>query len=212
MKQLLIYAFILFGYQLKAQYVSYQDGSPAREIKLQNVEGTELLYPDWKKGWVKLLNGNTYSDLMLKYNVYEDALYFLGKDNQAMAFTNPVLEFKLDKEVFKSGYPALKNLTSRSYYLVLTEGKITLLKKSAKNVLEMKEFNSATSTKKIVDQKNYYLIADGQLRPIKMDKNAFLDVLTDQKENIEAYLKTNKISFKSEEDLIRLITYYNSIN
>lgn len=207
----IVFFLILTGKGLQAQFVTYQDGSPAKEIKLINVEGSELLYPDWIRGSVKLANGGLYSDLMLKYNLYEDQLYFLGKDNITMKFASPVFEFYLDKDLYRNGYPSIKNLTSLSFFHILVDGKVTLLKKISKNIIEVKEFNSATAIKKIVDEKNNYLFLKGSLKPLKTDKASLLDLFFDKKNEVDAYLKANKVNFKKDEDIVTFVKYYNSL-
>lgn len=198
--------------QLNAQALSYQDGSPAKEIKLVNVEGSELLYPNWRPGSAKIASGIVYSNINLKYNLYADEVYFLGKDSVSMKFISPVNEFHLEKDVFKNGYPTIKTFNNLSYYLVMVEGKTTLLKKLTKNIIEVKEFNSSITTKKIMDDKAYFLFVDGKISQVKNDKSAFLEALVDKKETIDKYLKTNKINFKKDEDLIVLINAYNNSN
>jgi len=212
MKYLVTLAFfILYTFNSYSQYVSYQDGSPAREIKLVNVEGSELLYPDWTKGSIKLASGRVYDEMLLKYNIYEDQLYFQGKDNATMKFTSTVVEFRFGSDVYRNGYPAIKDFNELSYFKVLSEGKATLLKKITKNVIDVKEFNSSITVKKIADDKIYYLFNNGKMLLLKSDKATFLGLVSDKKSEIEAYLKANKINFKKEEDLIALVTAYNKL-
>jgi len=212
MKYLVTLAFfILYTFNSYSQYVSYQDGSPAREIKLVNVEGSELLYPDWTKGSIKLASGRVYDEMLLKYNIYEDQLYFQGKENATMKFTSPVVEFRFGSDVYRNRYPAIKDFNELSYFKVLSEGKATLLKKITKNVIDVKEFNSSITVKKIADDKFYYLYDNGKMLLLKSDKATFLGLVSDKKNEIEAYLKANKINFKKEEDLITLVTAYNKL-
>ncbi|MFC4211884.1 hypothetical protein ACFOWA_11860 [Pedobacter lithocola] len=197
--------------QLLAQALSYQDGSPAKEIKLINVEGTELLYPDWRLGSATVSSGASYTNLLLKYNVFEEVLYFLGKDSVSMKFVNPVKEFHIDKDVYKNGYPPVKSFNNLSYYLVLAEGKATLLKKISKNIIDVKDFNSSITTKRIMDDKFYFLFINGAISPVKNDKSSFLNVLKDKSSEMESFFKANKTNFKKDEDLIAAAAYYNSL-
>jgi hypothetical protein len=47
------------------------------------------------------------------------------------------------------------------------------------------------------------------LIPVKKDKKSFLSVLADKQVQIEKYADENKLSFKNEEDLSKIINYYN---
>ena len=51
----------------------------------EGVRGTPLLFEEWRKGIVVLLNGDSLKDQDLNYDVYEDQLVLLSKKtNQAM--------------------------------------------------------------------------------------------------------------------------------
>ncbi|GGI28936.1 hypothetical protein GCM10008119_35130 [Pedobacter mendelii] len=197
--------------QLLAQALTYQDGSPAKEIKLVNVEGSELLYPNWRLGSAKIASGIVYSNISLKYNLYEDQLYFLGKDSISMKFISPVNEFHLEKDVFKNGYPPVKTFNNLSYYLVMVEGKATLLKKLIKSIIDVKDFNSSITTKRIMDDKSYFLFINGVINQVKNDKSSFLNLFKDKSSEMESFFRANKTNFKKDEDLINAISYYNTL-
>jgi hypothetical protein len=46
---------------------------------------------------------------------------------------------------------------------------------------------------------------------LKRNRTNILELLTDQRSNLENYLSKNNISFKSDQDLKKLFEYYNSL-
>ena len=133
-----------------AQYQSYVDGSPVTIIKKVDVEGSEMLYETWLPATVKNSRGQQYKSVMIKYNLLEDVPYFLGKADEAMSFSVPLVEFVIRKEngqqqKFKSGFPPVDKFTNLTFYEVLVDGNVKLLKKVSKKIMESRAYNSATT-------------------------------------------------------------------
>lgn len=198
-----------------AQYQSYVDGSPTTIIKKIDVEGSEFLYEKWLPTTVKNAKGNEFKDVMVKYNLLEDVPYFLGRSDQPMSFTVPLAEFVIRKEngelqKFKSGFPAIDKYNELTFYEVLVDGNVKLLKKTSKKITENRAYNSATTVKTIVDNINYFVFEENKMLTVKKDKKALLSVLSN-KEKIQKYFSESGASIKKEEDLIKAVEAYNSL-
>jgi hypothetical protein len=73
-------------------------------------------------------------------------------------------------------------------------------------------FNSATTTKTFaMKDANYYLLADNKIAKIKPSPKTVIAALNNKADKVQAYLKSTKIDFKSDKDLAKLFTYYNSL-
>ncbi len=214
MKKIILFVVLSFVcISLHAQFSSHIDGTPARIVKKIDVEGTELLNENWIKGSAKIQDGTKFNDIMLKYNVLEDVPYFQGKDDAVMLFTKPVHEFTLNggvPTIFRSGFPAVGNFRENSYYQVLAEGKIILLKKIYKKITETREYNSATTVKKIGDNVAYYVFFEDKMIPLKKDKSFFINNFG-KKEAMQSFFSSEKIDLKSDEGLVKVVNKYNSL-
>jgi hypothetical protein len=198
--------------------ISYYDGTPVLEKKRTDVEGTELLYPDWTVGTVTTKEGKTYRGIKLKYNLLEDRLYFLADNGVTMLFNTPVASFTIGDsasmskaKTFRNGFPATGNLKADAYFEVLASGKITLLKKTGKSIMETKEYNSPVVKKEIMDNVQYFIFSDNMLTPVKKDQSFIVQILKEKIPGIETYLKSTKLNLKKEEDLISLVAYSNTL-
>ncbi len=216
----IIFLFLVSFCNANAQgFVSYPDGSPVREIAYTDVEGTTLLFANFMPGEVTTTENKSYKNLQLNYNVFDNELYYLGKDKQIMIFATPVKEFKILETVgnqlitnlFRNGYPNIFDINSTSFYNVLTEGEIAFLKKEIKQITEFKPYNSSVTTKKIDNSTLYFIYFKNKIIALKKDKTFFETLFEDKKKNLNDFLANNKINFKLESDLIKLITYYNSL-
>lgn len=190
-------------------------GAPVRTVNYSNTKGTPYFLDDWAMGMVKLQNGDTFNDVALKYDIVDDLLLFTNPFNgQAMGFKDPVQEFTLTGQLnkpnsdllFRKGY----NPTPDHFFQVLVDGRIQLVKRTSKIVKEAREFNSASITKAFYVVTDYYIVKTGGLIKIKKIKNDILSIL-DRKDELLNFAEKNKLTFKSEEDLSRLILYYNSL-
>lgn len=136
-----------------------------------------------------------------------------------MTFVKPVNEFTLaiiasagtEQMLFRNGFTSTNGNAAKTFYQVLSDGETPLLKRSFKKILENKPYGSATVVKTFEEIHNYYLVQQGKPLKIKKDKKAILELLSDYKSELEAFIKSNNLSFKSETDLIMLMTYYNSL-
>lgn len=199
-----------------AQTINYADGKPVQVIQYTELQGSIYFNDNWLPGSVKTEDGKLISNLKLKYDELNDQVYFKGQDESPMAFLTPVQEFTLIGEggqnlTFRNGYPSIQSLTEKSFYCVLADGKTQFLKKTVKQIVETKEYNSATSVKTALEGVRYLIFKNHALTIVKKDKKSILAALGDKQDQLEAYIKANNLNLKDEGDIIKLVTYYNSI-
>ncbi|RWY54121.1 hypothetical protein [Mucilaginibacter gilvus] len=223
--KLLLAAFgvLALGQTASAQIMYERDFKPVTTKQYTDVEGSAYLYDDWKPGTVKLTNGAVSSDKMqLKYNVVDDVLTF--KDNatdKEMAFVQPVYEFsisslddfndKLFVKSYRNGFTGIDGTTVTSFFEVLADGKVRLLKRLTKAILENQAYGSATKTLTFNENVKYYLLTNGKAVPVKNDKKSILAALRDKQAELDVYIKTNKVDFKNDAQLGEFIAYYNTL-
>ena len=133
-----------------------------------------------------------------------------------MNFVDPVSNFTLSEGpneiVFRNGFKTADDtFTTNTFFQVLADGETPLIKRTKKKVNEYKEYNSATTTKNFQAITNYYLVKEGLPIKIKKDKKSVIEAFGDRKSELEVFIKANDINLKSDVDLIKLTTYYNSL-
>jgi len=203
-----------------AQFVHQQDYKPLMTKDYTNIEGSPYLYDDWIAGTVKLANGLTNKEpIMLKYNLLDDEVYFKDKAGEAMAFVVPVQEFTLNPmqidatlaRRYRNGYKGIDGIKPAAYFEVLSDGKVQLIKKASKTIFESQNIGSASKTGTFMEKTKYYLVINGNAVPVKTDKKSLFAALSDKQVQLETYIKINKVDFKKDTDLGKLVTYYNSL-
>jgi len=66
-------------------------------------------------------------------------------------------------------------------------------------------------SKELVTYEDYYLDISGKLVPVKRSRDFFLDKMSDRKKEVEEFVQKNKLSYKSEADIKKIVDYYNSL-
>ncbi|MBD1391888.1 hypothetical protein [Mucilaginibacter glaciei] len=209
----------LLGIGAQAQTAENVTGYPVLTKSYIDVEGSPYLAKDYNKGTVKVANGNTYKDVLIKYNQVDDVLYFPGKDDEVLSFADPVTEFTINylkggnsiAGHYRNGYPAIDKNTVKSYYEVLTDGTAQLLKRTSKYIVKNKLYNSATETQTVNEENGFYIFAGGKMTLIKKDKKFVLPALGNKQNELEGYLKAEGLNLKNDKDLVKLVVYYNSL-
>jgi hypothetical protein len=225
MKKYNLYFLIVFllvsGFSAKAQYLSDYSGRPYFLKTYSEIQGSPLLSDSWVTGTVTFAGGKT-ATAILNYNLYGDELLFKNpKDSAVLAFVDPVKSFSLKDAAiegsditdpsFSSGFPADDDQTTKTFYQVVGDGKIKLLKCYKKRVVESKDFSSQITTKSFLDASAYYLFIDNKMAKVKPNQKVIIAAMNDKAAQVQDYIKKNSVNFKSDVALAKLFGYYNSL-
>ncbi|MBK6828707.1 MAG: hypothetical protein IPG86_18485 [Chitinophagaceae bacterium] len=192
-------------------FVDYTDGRPIMANADKDAEGSFFWAEEWCSGKVLLHKNRIASGLSLKFNIYNQELYF-NRNNAEMAFADSVKEFEITCMVeglprygyFRNGYPAIDRFTAQTYYEVLTDSSFQLLRSYRKELVEVEEINRPKK-KVIRDFSEYYVYTpSGKMVRIKADAKKIIEALPEYATQINRLLEQNKLKLKKEEDLVRL--------
>ena len=187
-------------------------GRPIRELAFIDVIGSPFANDEFLKGNVILNNDDEYENVPLKYNTYNDELYFKNvKDEMLLSFVIPVKWFKLAGQTYLNGFPEIDNFTRNSFYGLLAGNKIKLLFKSYKTILESRPYNSPHAEKRFESNKAYFILKEGKMYRFKPSRKDLLDLFASSGPKIEEYIKKEKVNFKNDEDLVKLFDFINTL-
>ncbi|MCX2480323.1 hypothetical protein OQY15_14575 [Pedobacter sp. MC2016-15] len=184
-----------------------------------DIQGSPYVNPNWSKGTFTLANGKTYKDMDIKYDLVKDKMYVMGDNDESIALLDQVRDFSINVPLsgttvtrhYRTGYANIPSTTNTYYFEVLADGKTQFLKRTSKNILTNKEYNSATATKSFEEITRYYIYKDGKGTAVKKDKKAILAALGNKQSELETYIKAEKLNLKNDADVVTLITYYNTL-
>jgi hypothetical protein len=209
-KSLLSLGLILAALAVQAQSMFIQDinGRPIFENGYTEIEGSPYLNDAWSRGTVKAKhNGKTYELAKMRYDLYKDELEY-EENQKPYRFGNEITEFVTNDGIFRNGFPGTESLTARTFYQVLYDGNVKLLKRNTVRIQTEKLYSSATQTKRFMKEDALYLFKNGTVTRLKKDKKALLEALGDKQADLEAFIKDQKLKITKEEDVLKVIEKY----
>ncbi|MGC4037500.1 MAG: hypothetical protein QM764_16180 [Chitinophagaceae bacterium] len=102
-----------------------------------DVEGSQFFINEWKVGTIKLNSNYVYNDVSVRLNLQSQEVHYLGPNKIEMAVSPELIKelFIYDTANgqiitydFQCGFPAVDKQTDKDFYLVLSNGKVKLLK------------------------------------------------------------------------------------
>src|ERR1035437_5309187 len=186
--------------------------------RMGDIEGTPLLFTDWKSGEVTLKNNETYHVEKMNLDALRDKFIYYKNDTM-FEFFDGIKEIKIFGEdhvsdpssdlIFRNDI----NPATANFVQVLTKGKITIFQKYDKKP-EGENYSNGivNSTRKYVLHSNYYSLIDNKAVPIKFSSSTLDNLTSDKKKQVEVFIKENKLKVKKENDFLKSINFYNSIS
>ncbi|SOD93470.1 hypothetical protein [Spirosoma fluviale] len=214
-------------YQSTSQIVGTGPNGMVNTIdhRYEGLRGTPYFLPEWNKGQIEMTAGQNYTNVPIKFNAYQQQLILLrtwaGNDS-IIVDASQVKRFTLKNNegqtyVFKRWPTAITNdqALKDGYFLVLYEGKNTLLKRISKSFKPADYKNPYANDVRydaFRDTYSYYLLKPDQtLTKVKLSDKSIIDALGDRKDELKAFVKQENLYFKTDNDAITLVKKYDSL-
>ena len=185
-----------------------------------DVEGSPYFTEAWKYGNIVLAQGKKFESIRVKIDVCNQQVHFITANNIEMVtpagfvkeiIINDTTKNGIDTFYFKTGYPAMEELNSNSFYRVVSRGKLQLLQSVRKKIISKHNDISGETTRAFETYEDYWGYNNGSLVKIKNNKAAVLSLMADKKKAAEDFAEMKKINFKKLENLRLLFDYYNTL-
>lgn len=194
-------------------------GMPLRTRSYTDLKGSPYFLDSWNKGIITQANGQSYKDVELKYDQLEDELIFRDQQGRELGFAIPVKEFKINyilegvpkSSLFRNGFEPFKGSTEKNYYEILYDGPVKLAKKNVKHIEQYREYNSATTTKSVIERVKYYFYTANQLKEFKKDEKSVRLAFGEKSPTVLKYIDDNKLDLKKDTDLIKVFSFFSTI-
>lgn len=178
--------------------------------KYDDIQGSPFLNKEFIKGELLMSDSTKYIGIPLRYNIYTDEIEYQGPDESEFALGDKTMAIKISFDNHEFKYISSSEVKSYLEFVVL--GKATLLKKYKVRYVEAekaKAYEKSMPARFERGTENYYIeFQDGKISYVPNNKN-IASLFPDKKEEIEKYVKAEKLKLKKEDDLIKLINFYN---
>lgn len=202
-------------------------GSELRiNYKTEN-KGNPYLYDEWKEGYLVISDSVISQQKKLQVDLEKGELIVGMGDGRGMIMDDKAITgFAINKDnsASKHLYARLEpsqfedtDRTSHFYEVISNFEKTNYLIKEEQKYLydpnKSRGYQTENSFPMEWKKRTYYYIKNnsGLYIKTKLNKKAVLKVLNDKSKEVKSYVSSNKISFKKEHDVVKVLTYYHSL-
>ena len=178
-------------------------------------KGTIYLFDNWEKSAVvhKVLDDKF---LVKRVNFNLNKMSFdakISESEDVLSFSfDGIDKIEIDNKVFKN---ILHKKSNRIFEIFYSDDNVKFMKGfDIKLIKASKDPMVNRPNDKYVKSESYYLMIKGVITKIKLKKKAIYKTLELNKgdiSNMDTFIKSTSISLKKEEDIIKLLTYLNTI-
>ncbi len=173
----------------------------------------------WHDGKIVLVTGDTLRG-QIKYDIQQDLVQFNDQHGTVEAFTpRKVLFFEIfDKAIsryrnfYALPYAATGSYRTLIFFELLVEGKMTLLSRES---LEYRTFSSpyyyGSYTRLVLVYKYFLMEENGDIKEFTGKKGDLLQLMGRKANDVDKYMKSNRLKIEDRFDFARTVAYYNSL-
>jgi hypothetical protein len=192
--------------------------SNAQQAAAPKIEGSPYLDDKYVEGEILFGESNklAHTKVPVRYNVYQDLMEY-QQNGKALALdpSKKIKKVHLGELTFIVEKYELDGKTKYGFLSVLDSGKVTLLSKKMmkfQQPLKGRALDGGDLPAKYskLSDAYFYKIGEGELKQVGNLKE-LISTFPDKQEELKQYAKQEKISPKKEEELLKLIRYYNSL-
>jgi hypothetical protein len=176
------------------------------------IEGSPYLSPEWAYARIKLADSRNFDSVLVKLDLYENKVHFKDEQGRERMVAIDVKEIEIKDRSSKwnnASFVTGIGENKHEFYQVITGGaKVSLLKKMTVIIKETKDFNKPE--KNNFELQNILSIYSKDV--LYVEKKNCLSMVPGFKDDnkISAFISSNDIKCNKENDLVKLVSYYNS--
>ena len=214
------YSMVYSSQPMEPKLVEVIDGVATLHYTLNNsaIQGSTYLSEDFVDGAMTAADGTRIEGLKLRYDIYNDKMQLLLKQDTALINRPLALKFLElgNKKFIYDVYQISEHEVAAGYFEVLHEDNLSLL---FRRELEL-EYDSfvpnyggggGTKNIKLKNNNNLYVKLDKSTARKIYKKKDFLQAITAHNIEVKDFIKEHQISVRKQNDLKELVLYYNTL-
>ncbi len=181
-----------------------------------SVEGSVYLDDNFEKGEIFTTSNDRFLDIPMRFNAFHSEIEVLMPDSTVWSLTNMsnISRVILNSSVMIYTSFLADDGEKKGYLSLVYSGKSALYRRDYKVFMEGVPSNGIVNEipSKIVNRpKEFYLQIDAGMPKYFKNSKDLTTLLLNHKHEVDSFIKKEKINFKKEPDLIKLITYYDTL-
>jgi hypothetical protein len=189
------------------------NGRPYFEKNFDEYRGSPYLFPSWAKASVITASGNTYPDMLINIDIYNNMPVFI-KNDTVYSFTESIKEFVVTDNqttLYFSKGSAFKSALLPDVFMQKLYASPVFLKQTIKRVVEVPTYDSPNKVYRFQESVVYFTETKNGFEKISLNKNEAKKIFWQKWNEIEKYADKNDISFKSEDGWRKVFDYYKTL-
>ena len=186
--------------------------------------GDAYLNPHWQSANILLFTRETLLEgYPVRYDLLKDELEVKAKDGIKVLEGKRVKTFVWMDSVTRqpeyfinaSQYTNSENSKMTGFFEVLVDGKFPLLSRPTATIREADynvQFNVGSRDDKIIKKETLYYTKNNIVYELPKARKKFVAVFPDERDNVEAFIRTNYLDVSDKGHVKRIFMHYNSLN
>jgi hypothetical protein len=220
--QILVWIFLV-GLKLQAQQINnMSEGTSGTmstirffnlsEKKYDVLSGSPYTNNSFLAGEILPWKGPWQKGYLLRLNTYSQQLEIIENEQIKAATAELVKGFKIDNSIYLTGFQPIDKNTSTTFYELLFEGKLKLLKYVSTAFEEVKTADDVKQGNQFTTYSYYYICEKEKLTKFLLGKKSFLKAIPEKySSKVEKFIDDKKLKMKEVADYIEVVKYYESI-
>ncbi|MBN2639889.1 MAG: hypothetical protein JXR65_12475 [Bacteroidales bacterium] len=193
-------------------------GPSSKKTSMSEIDGSPYLNDKYYPGNIVTTSKITYVDIPLRYNIYSDNFEFKIPNHEALELSDPS---SIKEVIMPDGtylfVPFMNKMNKRSlgFLKKLNDGKGKVLIHYTIQLIPAKQagaYQQPEPPKFAGEQKFYYVFFGTEPAVRIMNKSDLINAFPSHRLEIERFIKKDKIKIRKQQDLVKLMDYYNSLN
>lgn len=192
--------------------------------KPPKTDGTYMLYDEWIEGEVVLINEQAVKRVPLKYDLYNNWLEIKTSDDVKICPSTFLSKFIINDDLGKERtflnirqFRSSENENLEGVFREIVSFPNKEIMLVARPYAFIKEatyvpaLDMGTRNNKVIKKEAYYIISNGMYQKLPKNKKDFFKVFQEDSNKVQQYATVNKLSFKKESGIKKLLEFYDSL-
>ncbi len=184
------------------------------------LQGHPYHHPAWLNGSFRTSSNRVFTDVPMKYDSYSGFLAIRLEQDSVYMKPAVVTEFQYTVDgrpfLFKNGYFEYDlEIKPETYYLVLSEGRYTLLKDVRKQYKKADfdpVFNTGTKFDRLLEEPRYLVKKpDGTFYSILANRRTVLAQFGSNRGKVQDFARSNRLDYDKDADLARIFDFASTL-
>lgn len=187
------------------------------EAQFEAIKDEAYANPNFLQGKIFQEDQLLKDNVPMRYNAYADEIEIkknVSDESFSALIKSPDIFVKIVNDIYVF-VPFEGSIQKGGYFNVLSDGKTyDLYKKTKAEYREPKKAQTSyqhDTPPSFVKSTTYYLVKDGTFLKMPSSKSKILKMMDSKRNEMKKYIKENKIDLDKESDLIKTISYFDSL-